>query len=646
MHVMLKSIPILVFTLFLSLNGYAQSIPNPKILVLTDSMSGEFIGDYFYFFKERNQKLSIDSVTRPACNKYFEKSNLERSNFGNQEFSVWNKFTVTNQTDHEWMFDIGVYTIDTLTVYYPNKDGTYRVVNSGRFSPFKEKKYKSNSFLFDLDIPKGDTITIYFRIHAYIMQYPTQVYVKEDYINIAHERDIVSGLFIGLMIIMIFYNFFIWLSTRDLDYLFYTIYNLLATVYVFEINGIAHEYFFVGPFNILHSHGPLIVALTSIADVSFSIKFLETQKHAKKINFVLRYLLIPALVGVCVLDVLNLKLLASIANQSLGLVAITFLVLAGIYSYRSGLLSAKYYLLAKGFYFTGAILFVLKTFAILPFNSFYNHSLEAGMAMEMIFFSFALAGKINQYKKERKIEVEKNQKLIKEQNVVLEQTVKERTKELNAEKELTDELLLNILPLKVANELKQKGEASPRHYKMVTVLFTDFKSFTKTASSISPLELIQTLNQCFSAFDDIIEKHHMEKIKTIGDAYMCAGGVPEENNTNAVDAVLAALEINNWVNSWNGNRESEGLPKWEIRIGVHTGELIAGVIGKKKFAYDVWGDAVNLASRLENTGEAGKINISGDTYQLVKDKFNCTYRGQITAKGKGDVDMYFVTGKI
>ena len=643
---MLKSISILVFILFLSFNGYAQSFTSPKILVLTDSMSGEFIGDYFYFLKEGNHTLQIDSVANKSFNKYFEKSNLKRSNFGNQEFSVWNKFTVTNQTDHKWMFDIGVYTIDTLTVYYPNKDGSYHVVNSGRYSPFQEKKYKSNSFLFDLDIPKGDTITIYFRLHAYIMQYPTQVYLNEDYINIAHERDIVSGLFIGLILIMIFYNFFIWISTRDLDYLYYTIYTLLGAVYVFEISGIANEYLFAGPFRFLVSHGPSFVALDAIAVVAFSIKFLETKKRAIKIDFFLRYLLIPAYVFVCVLDVLNLKLLASIANQSLGLLAIIFMILAGIYSYRNGLLSAKYYLLAKGFYFIGVVLFVLKTFAIVPFNTLFNHSLEAGMAMEMIFFSFALAGKINQYKQERALEVEKNQKLIKEQNVVLELTVNERTKELTAEKELTDALLRNILPLKVANELKQKGEASPRHYKMVTVLFTDFKSFTKTASSISPLELIQTLNQFFSAFDDIIEKHHMEKIKTIGDAYMCAGGVPEENNTNAVDAVSAALEINNWVNSWNANRETEGLPKWEVRIGIHTGELIAGVIGKKKFAYDVWGDAVNLASRLENTGEPGKINISGDTYQLVKDKFNCTYRGQVTAKGKGDVDMYFVTDKI
>jgi class 3 adenylate cyclase len=206
-------------------------------------------------------------------------------------------------------------------------------------------------------------------------------------------------------------------------------------------------------------------------------------------------------------------------------------------------------------------------------------------------------------------------------------------------------LLLNILPEEVAAELKIKGEAKPRQYKMVSVLFTDFRAFTKTASTISPLELIQTLNECFSAFDDIVGNYNLEKIKTIGDAYMCAGGIPEENTTNAFDAVAAALEINNWVNNWNIKREASGLPKWEIRIGVHTGELVAGVIGKKKFAYDVWGDAVNLASRMENTGEVGKVNISGTTYEFIKDKFECLYRGQVTAKGKGDVDMYFVQMK-
>ncbi len=206
-------------------------------------------------------------------------------------------------------------------------------------------------------------------------------------------------------------------------------------------------------------------------------------------------------------------------------------------------------------------------------------------------------------------------------------------------------LLLNILPEEIVLELNQKGEVTPHHYKMVSVLFTDFRAFTKTASTISPLELIEALNECFTAFDEIIGKNNLEKIKTIGDAYMCAGGIPEENYTNAFDAVSAALEINSWVNDWNSKRETLGKEKWEIRIGVHTGEIIAGVIGKKKFAYDVWGDAVNIAARMENSSEVGKVNISGDTYELVKNKFKCLYRGKVTAKGKGDVDMYFVEKK-
>jgi class 3 adenylate cyclase len=241
-------------------------------------------------------------------------------------------------------------------------------------------------------------------------------------------------------------------------------------------------------------------------------------------------------------------------------------------------------------------------------------------------------------------QLKEQNRLLERHNKELEILVQERTYELRIEKEKSDELLLNILPVAVATELKQKGEATPRLYKMATALFTDFKSFTKSASAISPLELIQTLNECFTAFDEIIGKFGMEKIKTIGDAYMCVGGIPEENTTNSIDAVNAAVEINNWVNNWNTNREKRGLPKWEIRIGVHTGALIAGVIGKKKFAYDVWGDAVNIASRMESSGESGKINISSETYELVKDYFECEFRGQIEVKNRGEIGMYFVDG--
>ncbi len=240
-------------------------------------------------------------------------------------------------------------------------------------------------------------------------------------------------------------------------------------------------------------------------------------------------------------------------------------------------------------------------------------------------------------------QLEEQNKLLDRHNKELELQVAERTKQLQAEKKKSDQLLLNVLPNEIATELKEKGEATPRHYEMVTILFTDFQEFTKLAAEASPQELIHTLNECYSAFDDIIDRHNIEKIKTIGDAYMCAGGLPSENTTNAIDMVDAACEIMQWVTTWNAKRVARGLNSWDVRIGIHTGKLIAGVIGKKKFAYDVWGDAVNTAARMESSGEAGKVNVSQATYDYIKDKYPCTYRGKIQAKGKGEIDMYFVS---
>lgn len=221
-----------------------------------------------------------------------------------------------------------------------------------------------------------------------------------------------------------------------------------------------------------------------------------------------------------------------------------------------------------------------------------------------------------------------------------------RTKRIiEDEKALSEKLLLNILPEETAEELKNFGYATPKHYDMVSVLFTDFKGFTKIAEKLSPQELVEELNQCFLEFDHIIDKYNLEKIKTIGDAYMCAGGIPISNTTNPVDIVLAALEIKQYMEELKKERESRGEDYWELRIGIHTGQVIAGVVGKNKFAYDIWGDAVNTASRMESSGIPGKVNISGATYELIKGRFICTHRGKIQAKNKGEIDMYIVEGE-
>ena len=213
-------------------------------------------------------------------------------------------------------------------------------------------------------------------------------------------------------------------------------------------------------------------------------------------------------------------------------------------------------------------------------------------------------------------------------------------------KKLSDELLLNILPYSIAEELKLKGSAESKLINEVTVLFTDFKGFTQLSEQFTAQELVAEINECFSAFDRIMEKNHVEKIKTIGDAYMAAGGLPSSNQTHASDVVNAALEIQQYMINYKENREKTGKLFFEIRIGVHSGPVVAGIVGIRKFAYDIWGDTVNTASRMESSGEVGKVNVSESTYKLTQENFMFEYRGKITAKGKGEINMYFVERKI
>jgi adenylate cyclase len=227
---------------------------------------------------------------------------------------------------------------------------------------------------------------------------------------------------------------------------------------------------------------------------------------------------------------------------------------------------------------------------------------------------------------------------------MLEQIINTRTEELIIEKEKTETLLSNVLPKNTADEIMAKGKAAKIKYNFVTVLFSDIQGFTKIAEEMNPEVLIDELDKFFFHFDTVVEKYRIEKIKTIGDAYMCAGGIPEKNRTNPVEVILAALEMQQYMIRLKAATEIEGMKFWDIRIGIHTGTVVAGVVGQKKLSYDIWGDTVNTASRMESSGEAGKINISGTTYEFVKEFFICGHRGKMPVKYKGEIDMYFVNG--
>jgi class 3 adenylate cyclase len=211
-----------------------------------------------------------------------------------------------------------------------------------------------------------------------------------------------------------------------------------------------------------------------------------------------------------------------------------------------------------------------------------------------------------------------------------------------AARERSDQLLKSILPEPIAEELKANGRVEPRFHEATTILFADFKAFTRLTETLDPAGLIRQLDQNFARFDEIAEAHGVETIKTVGDAFIAAGGLPEPNRTHPVDACLAALQMQAFIRSSNRQRERLRLPAWELRIGINTGPVIAGIVGQRRFTYDVWGNAVNVAQRLEEACEPGRVNISASTLHQVARLFETEARGSVQVKHIGSIDMYFL----
>lgn len=283
----------------------------------------------------------------------------------------------------------------------------------------------------------------------------------------------------------------------------------------------------------------------------------------------------------------------------------------------------------------------LRVFGWVPEQEYSTYTMNFGILATALGLSLFIARNYALTAQRLVAEEREKQALIAAQKDRLEIEVRERTKELAAEKTQSENLLHNILPREIAAELKQKGSSTPRRFEEVTILFSDFSGFTSTVSAIPAHRLIRELDEIFRGFDEIMDREGLEKIKTIGDAYMAAGGIPESCPDHAQRCVRAALAMQEAIKA----RNEQAAIKWQMRIGLHAGPLVAGVVGKRKFTFDVFGDTVNLASRMETSATPGEINLSAYTYDLVRGEFDCEYRGKLELKGKGALDLYTVRGR-
>jgi class 3 adenylate cyclase len=577
----------------------------------------------------------------------------------------WLILKLVNSGNEKKEIVVGTSRFDYLSFCFVDSAGTIEKTEGGLLFPNKEKRISEvhASFADAMLLPNQEK---YLCIRLRNTREPSfdftllpiKVYEKSYFFE--HRTNKRNYLFVimGAILIMALYNLFIFFIVKDRAYIYYVGYNLMFCCFIAVNSGGLLQlicYDSSNQFTVVNYIG----ALSLIFYIPFAQKLLSIRHWYPRVSRFLRILFFFFCLS-CLIIFLQFNTLALALNFSNTFITLnTITIVAAFIYYRHKFLPARYFLTALVFYFIGAITMCLQMLSILPAQIFGLGSievLETGEVLQLTFFSLSLASRFavireqlakEELDKERLLR-QKDQEIkqiLEKENEVLEEKVEERTRELVAEKNKSEDLLLNLLPVETAEELKSQGFSKPKHIESVTVLFTDVKSFVKISEKLSPDSLVAELNYCFSAFDLIMQKQGVEKIKTIGDAYMAAGGLPSANKTHASDVVRAALDIQKFMSQYQKLKQEAGEPYFELRIGAHTGSVVAGIVGLKKFAYDIWGDTVNTASRMESAGEVGKVNISGTTYELIKDEFDCEYRGKVSAKGKGEIDMYFVKEK-
>ncbi len=618
--------------------------------IIWDSKSDEMVlGNKLSVLEDPEGKLTFSEVSKPEFTSKFKLSEKEILNFGFTESFHWLKFSLNNTTGDELELEIAHAFLPVTELYYTDTANRVIKMEAGYKIPVNDKVIKHHFQVFPLQTGSHD---YYIRVLSNSHPLPIRVFKKAASEIKAYRQKIAYGFYLGFMFFVMLSNIFFYFSLRNRLYLFYSFVVLLYVSYAAAVMDGFILYVF--PQVDLMFWYITIPTIGVAVQMIYCISFLETSKYTPRLHKVAWGVTIYFIAYAIIKFFIPLTAVLAVNTVN----ALISFFMMGYIGYKVGKKGNK-----LGYYFASAyfiyFLLVLTEATYIqtgkpPYVADLSHVALATL-IEAFILSYLLSRRFEWEKQSveqaRLLAQQKlvestleNEKIVREQNIVLEKTVANRTQELQntlltveTERQKSESLLLNILPSEIISELKETGHSKARLYNDVSVLFTDFADFTIISEKISPEELVKEMDICFKAFDEIMDQNGLEKIKTIGDAYMAVCGLPNEDPLHAKRTVQSAIEIMAFIKK----RKKEG-GLFDIRIGVNSGSVVAGIVGVKKFAYDIWGDTVNTAARMEESSEIGKINISGQTYELVKADFLSTYRGKVEAKHKGMIDMYFV----
>ena len=629
---------------------FLSNLSNAQPVVWSEKNVELNIGNRIEILEDPTGDLSFKDIQEPETQGNFKKWEKPIITLGYTESFFWIKFKIDNPTTQKLMLEVGQAGLPDCDLYSQISPDSTLIFKAGANTKFHNRIEKSSFQVFPL--PAGSH-EYYLRLTSNSGPIPLKLYNEREYDEKSLSQKFVYGIYLGLMLFVFLSNLFFFLSLKNFLYAVNSINVLLFTCYSMAVVDGFVVYFF-SQVDIIFWY-TTIPPLGMIVQTVYSLWFLEVKKYRPKL-----YKSILVVIGVYVFwFVLKFFLSFPIVQPINTLQALFSFFLMGLIGIRVGQKGNKF-----GYYF--ALTYFVYFLMVLAEATYINTGEPeyilgfsySGYAtiIEAFALSFLLTKRFEWEKKElvlAKLEAQallvkktqENERIVKEQNVILEQKVNERTRELTEEKQKSDNLLHNILPQEVVEELKDKGISEAKQFENVSVLFTDFVSFIQTAEKFSAKELVQELNDCFKEFDNIITRYNLEKIKTIGDSYMVAGGL-EASKKGLIhkSLVLAGLEMQQFMKSRFVDRTRQNLPAFRMRIGVHSGSVVAGIVGVKKFQYDIWGNTVNTASRMESYGEPGEVNISHNTYELIKDDpdFTFEWRGEKDVKGKGMMEMWFV----